>query len=1020
MRPIKLIIQAFGPFADRQEIDFRNCLDQRLFGFYGETGGGKTSILDGMCFALFGESSGSERKGEDLRSHHVGPEIETVAEFIFEVGSKRFFIRRSPQQTVKAKRGGGETSRAYSAQLFDATGLEVEQISIDNCGTPLAERVGLVNEKVAEILGYLAPQFRQVVLLPQGQFRELLTAKSDERSKILRRLFDVSIYEKLVEALKTEERTLDSRVREGRQLIGSLLSQHGAMDTAALSLLIEAAQTKKETAEAEQAKLQMAHVAARNALTVGNVVEARFTEHTNARVVLEALLEKEPKINLLETRLVGVQQATSLSPLDARAGDAAKALQDAEKLLDGARASKTTVETAFEKASIALRESLARQSERDELAREVSRLEEIEQRISKSVPIREEAKRLHDLAEIAKAMFSTAETNVANAERALVLARNQEAGANTRQSRISELPGAITALTSQRDEANRYALAVKDAAKKESALGAANDAWEGQKSAANEVEAAYRGAEEALSMVQAVHLASKLIAGEPCSVCGSTHHPSPAVGDAESRGLNKAFEDARASWQSADKREREAQARQVEAKARCTAAAEHLSSLLKPQTTVQDADAELSALSAELSKLKALPSVTCASALVSETDIKWREAREALDAARVAKDSAVLAANAASQRLTSALEGIDEALQTKSAIDAGVGTARAKSTAAISKHEGAVAIERKVNSARDVASAAFLNQSTAYNAAALAAQKANSTLKNAIAELGWTEQAYVAAKGDIGQQDEFLSETRKFREDVRSAKDRHARAEEALQGVSRLDLRVLTDAAENAERAAQEAVTRLAEISAKLAQQEQTRRRCKELGEELRDAEAEYAIIGELKDLTSGANDLRMSLADYAVAATFEDVLEAANVRFTRMSRGRFALQRRREVKDGRARAGLEIVAYDAYTDRLRDAHTLSGGESFMAALSLALGLSDVVQQRAGGIKLDVIFIDEGFGSLDEATLDNALLTLREMVGNNRAVGVISHVETVKQQIQAGFDISKGLRGSRVTQRATH
>jgi len=116
----------------------------------------------------------------------------------------------------------------------------------------------------------------------------------------------------------------------------------------------------------------------------------------------------------------------------------------------------------------------------------------------------------------------------------------------------------------------------------------------------------------------------------------------------------------------------------------------------------------------------------------------------------------------------------------------------------------------------------------------------------------------------------------------------------------------------------------------------------------------------------------------------------------------------------------LEIVAYDAYTDRLRDAHTLSGGESFMAALSLALGLSDVVQQRAGGIKLDVIFIDEGFGSLDEETLDNALLTLREMVGNNRAVGVISHVETVKQQIQAGFDISKGLRGSRVTQRATH
>ncbi|MGH7486168.1 MAG: SbcC/MukB-like Walker B domain-containing protein, partial [bacterium] len=123
------------------------------------------------------------------------------------------------------------------------------------------------------------------------------------------------------------------------------------------------------------------------------------------------------------------------------------------------------------------------------------------------------------------------------------------------------------------------------------------------------------------------------------------------------------------------------------------------------------------------------------------------------------------------------------------------------------------------------------------------------------------------------------------------------------------------------------------------------------------------------------------------------------------------------EMKDARSRAGLEIMVHDVYTDRPRDAYTLSGGESFMAALSLALGLSDVVQQRAGGIKLDVIFIDEGFGSLDDETLDTALSTLRDLVGSNRAVGVISHVEAVKQQIQAGFDISRGSRGSRVTPR---
>jgi exonuclease SbcC len=187
----------------------------------------------------------------------------------------------------------------------------------------------------------------------------------------------------------------------------------------------------------------------------------------------------------------------------------------------------------------------------------------------------------------------------------------------------------------------------------------------------------------------------------------------------------------------------------------------------------------------------------------------------------------------------------------------------------------------------------------------------------------------------------------------------------------------------------------------------------------MEEAEKRYSVVGELKAMTNGDNQFRMSLVDYAIAATFEDVLEAANTRFTRMSRGRYTLLRRSEMNDGRSRAGLDIAVHDNFTDRSRDAHTLSGGESFMAALSLALGLSDVVQQRAGGIKLDVIFIDEGFGSLDDHALDNALSTLRDLAGNNRAVGVISHVEMVKQQIQAGFEISRGSRGSRVNQRIT-
>lgn len=169
--------------------------------------------------------------------------------------------------------------------------------------------------------------------------------------------------------------------------------------------------------------------------------------------------------------------------------------------------------------------------------------------------------------------------------------------------------------------------------------------------------------------------------------------------------------------------------------------------------------------------------------------------------------------------------------------------------------------------------------------------------------------------------------------------------------------------------------------------------------------------------LTDGRNAHRLRLRDFAIAATFDLVLEAANQRFARMSRGRFSLLRKYEGGDGRARAGLDIEVYDAHTDQKRDAHTLSGGEGFLASLSLALGLSDVVQAEAGGVKLDAIFIDEGFGHLDDETLDVALDTLRDLVGQDRAVGVISHVEAVKEQIPMGFDVVRQPQGSVISQR---
>lgn len=201
MRPIRLTMQALGPFAGREVVDFREAMASGLFGIYGQTGAGKSTIFSAVTFALFGEATRSDQDTASLRSDHADPGTLTEVEFVFEVGERRYVVRRSPEQKRPKLRGAGEKTMAHEAFLFDATGVSLEDIERGNRGTILAEKkLGAVREKVIHILGYGPEQFRQIVLLPQGKFEMFLAAKTDARRDILRELFDVSLYRHLAEA----------------------------------------------------------------------------------------------------------------------------------------------------------------------------------------------------------------------------------------------------------------------------------------------------------------------------------------------------------------------------------------------------------------------------------------------------------------------------------------------------------------------------------------------------------------------------------------------------------------------------------------------------------------------------------------------------------------------------------------------------------------------------------------------------------------------------------------------------
>lgn len=648
---------------------------------------------------------------------------------------------------------------------------------------------------------------------------------------------------------------------------------------------------------------------------------------------------------------------------------------------------------------------------------EVYRLAEIEQRLVVSLPIQDEALQLKRVANNASDTFDAACKSEAAAELALEISRQSAAAAHQRQTRMAQLTGLVSDAIRRTEDAKSYARADTDLVEKRTEFTRASESLTAEKEALSVAEQVLLHAEAALSRVQAVHLAGKLVDGEPCSVCGALHHPSPAIGSAESEGLNKAFEDARAAKQLAEQKERQAQSRYERAKALLDAAQATFSSRSKPEKTAVEAEAMWATAQSELSGLRALPSVETAIKAAADANQNWTDARQSLEKARLAKDDAASAALTCAQKLESAFDGIHPSLRDQQAVAAALKSARTKSNTERERHAAVITTEREAQRALDIAEAKLQEHIRTHETIAKTEKEARIEFTAAIEALGWSSNDYMRAKADVAQQETLTQRVQDFLARFKSCQDRLERANAAVEGLIQPDLPVLTLAAHDAAAVARSAQDKHSSVVAKLFQQEATHNRCNQIKQAKEESERRFGVVGGLKAVANGENEFRLSLVDFAIAATFEDVLDAANTRFRRMSRGRFSLHRRTEMKDGRSRAGLDIDVHDNFTDRTRDAHTLSGGESFMAALSLALGLSDVVQQRAGGIKLDVIFIDEGFGSLDDQTLDNVLSTLRDLVGNNRAVGVISHIEMVKQQIQAGFEVSRSARGSRVTQR---
>lgn len=1011
MRPITLTLEAFGPYAGRQKLNFGELGDNHLFLIHGPTGGGKTTLLDAISFALYGESSGDDRDGDGFRSDLADPNLETCVTLDFRVGEKRYRVSRTPKQERPKHRGEGTTVTQPSAKLWtiDEKGAERDL---------LASKNKEVAAEVERILGFRGDQFRQVIMLPQGKFRQLLLAKSQEREEILAALFDTGMFRRIEDALKSRAAELRKQIEELQRDEQTLLGTKGCETREELDSLRAAQQQAIGELEPKLEELKAAEAQAHAALAKAEGVEAKFSALDTHKAALEGLDARAPSIEEKRAELEAATRAASLedlythfSALSTEAANAQTRHNEAAEALAGAN---TTLDAAKKRRDAAR----ANEPERKRLESERTKLKGHREALAAlseardattQAKAREEEKRevVNELqAEIDKHREAETETK-AQYDANLALAKDLE-GINTRIQALDARVGARKKLDSVGSEKKA---AESLLAERKAKLEQADNALSNARINLGELERARVAG-------QASVLATKLKAGEPCPVCGSLEHPAPAA-SAHEIPSDQDVDDAVAAAEAAETARDEAKEKHSDAQTKLAVQTEAESSLRR--TLGDAADQPLSELETTLSDVRQEKAneeqrAKGAKALKSSLDelaAKIKEADTRLAAASIALRDAEAELNAANGGLEQAEKAVPEAYREAGALEEAITALATRLADLQTELEDASRAYEDAVTAHATATSEEKNAKRALGEALEKHEQQTAEWKRRLAEANFeSDDAFLEARADEPARAALKDEVAKYDSERNEIITLLREAQEQTKDLQRPELATLKAAHEGAKAAREAAETDLVGAKKELESIDALKEKLAKRDKGLAAAEAGYGVVGNLAAVAQGKNAKKMSFQRFVLAALLDDVLISASERLHRMSKGRYRLLRASDQKDARAAGGLDLEVEDAYTGKARHVSSLSGGESFQAALALALGLADTVQSHTGGVRLDTVFVDEGFGSLDPEALDLAINTLIDLQQSGRLVGVISHVADLKERIDVRLQVTAGKGGS--------
>ena len=1014
MKPFLLTVEAFGPYAAKQVFDFRKLGGRSFFLIHGPTGAGKTTILDAICYALYGDTSGAERNGEQMRCQQAAPAISTQVTFDFALGNESYRVTRSPEQQRPKKRGGGTTTQPMSATLWQRTGLDDDAIE----GTVLASQASKVTDHVERLLGFRSDQFRQVVMLPQGKFRELLTAGSSQREEILEALFHTEMYRRIQEALKEKAKGIEDEIKKVRELCEFTLGEAKVDTPADLGDRQKKLETQRTELKERLESLRQDEERANSVLTIAHQTNTKLQEQKDAHAGLTALESRREEItrkrDVLNWAKLAAAVVTAEAALSIRISDAGKRQND----LQGAEGALARAKNGKQAAIQQMAAQEARQGERDTLTANLAVLNDL----TAKVTALSKAK-----AALAGVQGDAARSNreYSKAKGDLVQLENQIGQQQSTLNALRETGAGLDGLKLAVAEAEKLLTARRELAKLQTAIAQAKIEHQKLIQKVEQAEGTATRAKTGLADLQqtwndgqAAILAQRLVSGEPCPVCGSTEHPDPAT-SSQRLPSEMTLKAKRTECDTADKavaaaktEERDKATALVELESRCRSITESLDNLAEQSTEVF----EQTYLVAVKNRQAAESAIQQVSALEKSLKLLKEELQEDsahLDVLNGDQQKASAAAEQALGVVRGQEEGIPASLRDPDTLKAAIDADLLKLDALRVAFENARRLDVEADKAMSAATQLVQSARSLLDEANRAVTEAQSTFAEQLAQNGFADaDAYKSAKRSEAQITELDSEISKFDGNVLAAKQRADHADQAAAGLLWADMKTLEDALSTAQAVHRAAISDEANAIADLGRVNKWLERLGTLDGQLRKLEQDYAVCGRVSEVANGKNAGGITLQRFVLAWLLDDVLDAASIRLRVMSRNRYQLQRVRERLDQRSASGLDLEVFDSHTGMSRSVATLSGGESFLASLSLALGLADVVQTYAGGVHLETMFVDEGFGSLDPEALDLALRSLIDLQKGGRLVGIISHVPELRDRIDARLEITTGQGGS--------